>query len=172
MKTLIFLSILIISNTVIVSQEEPISEELALIEHYINVMDIVNEDVSGAPIKWHLLHMLQVINGVYAEAEKSNPNTYNSKTNLKWRYTSIFGKIPRGYVKAPNNVNPTYDISEKDIREELEKAKLSLKAWNTLQKNSYYNHHILLHLNKRKIKRFYKVHTKHHLKIVRDILRK
>ncbi|MGB5981993.1 MAG: hypothetical protein WBG46_07580 [Nonlabens sp.] len=171
MKHLIQIVFLICSSLMVSGQEIDLSKEFAQMEQYLSSIEISNSNVSEAPVKWHLLHSLQVINGVIDMAGKSDPDSFNSKTNIKWRYVSIFGKIPRGQVKAPDVVNPTFRISKKDIMNELNKAKLSLLDWKNLQKNSYYEHHVLLHLNKRKIRRFLKVHTRHHLKIIRDILK-
>jgi phosphoribosyl-dephospho-CoA transferase len=113
---------------------------------------------------------LQVINRVIDEAINSNPAEFNSKSNSKWWYVSTFGKIPRGKVKAPDVVNPSFDITKEDIKTTLEYARLSVSELSSLEKNNFYEHHVLLHLNKRKIKRFLKVHTRHHLRIINDII--
>ena len=170
MKYFIALSILLTPIAKVTAQEMNLTKEVLKIEKYLAVMDESNLSISEAPVKWHLLHALQVINGVIDEADTSNPDNFSSKSNFKWKYVSTFGKIPRGQVKAPDAVNPSFTISEKDLRDELDKAKLSLTTWQNLQKNNYYDHHVLLHLNKRKIRRFLKVHTRHHLRIVHDIL--
>jgi len=160
-----------ISTNQIVAQDFTLDEQFSKIESYLVDMEKLNIDVSKAPVKWHLLHVLEVINGVYKEAKNSNPENYKSGSNIQWFYVATFGKIPRGKVTSPEGVNPSYDISEKQMNEALEKAKESVKNWKTLQKNSFYAHHVLLNLNKSKIKRFLKVHTNHHLKIVKDILK-
>ena len=154
-----------------IAQEMNLNKEFLKIEEYLSVMEKTNVDVSEAPIKWHLLHILQVISGVINEAVNSNTDEFSSKSNIKWWFVSTFGKIPRGKVKAPDAVNPNFDITEEDIQIALENAKLSLSEWSKLEKNNFYVHHILLHLNKRKIKRFLKVHTRHHLRIISDIVK-
>ena len=146
-----------------------LDKEFLKIENYISVMEKSDKDVSKAPVKWHLLHLLQVIKGVIDNATSSDTVEFNSKSNLIWKYTSLFGKIPRGKITSPDVVNPKFDITEIEIRTTIDEAKLSVSQWSKLKKNNFYDHHILLHLNKRKIKRFLKVHTRHHLRIVRDI---
>jgi len=152
-----------------VAQEMKLDKEFLKIENYISVMEKSDKDVSKAPVKWHLLHLLQVIKGVIDNATSSDTVEFNSKSNLIWKYTSLFGKIPRGKITSPDVVNPKFDITEIEIRTTIDEAKLSVSQWSKLKKNNFYDHHILLHLNKRKIKRFLKVHTRHHLRIVRDI---
>ena len=139
-------------------------------EEYITVMETSNDSVSKAPIKWHLLHMLQVINGVVYTAAQSDPDEYDSKSSFSWFYVSTFGKIPRGRGKAPASVNPSFDISEEEIRQTLEAAKQSLAAWSDLEKKNYFSHPVFLDLKKSEIKRFLIVHTRHHLDIVEDFV--
>ena len=169
MKGVITLMIFFGLNNSIISQELELNKEFLSIEKYVSSMEELEEDISKAPVKWHLLHKLQVINGVVDIAANSNPEDFNSKSNFKWWYVATFGKIPRGQVKAPDVVNPSFDITEKDIKNALENAKLTASQWSNLEDNNFYQHHVLLDLNKRKIRRFLKVHTRHHLRIVRDI---
>lgn len=168
---LVLLFVSLISSANIIAQELDLDEEFSELETCISEMEELDTTVSKAPVKWHLLHALQVINGVYEQANGSSPADYSSKTNVKWRYVSVFGKIPRGKVKAPNAVNPSFDIDENEIRTELEKAKKSLSKWSSLEENNFYTHAVLLDLNKRKLKKFLTIHTQHHLKIVSDILK-
>jgi len=170
MKYLVTLLFFLFLNNVSIAQEMELNKEFLKIEAYLPAMENLNNNVSKAPIKWHLLHSLQVINNVIDEATNSDSKNFNSKSNFKWWYVSTFGKIPKGEVTAPDNANPKFNITNKDIKTALENAKLSLSKWSDLNKNNFYVHHVLLNLNKRKIKRFLKVHTRHHLRIVRDIL--
>ena len=167
-----FITILIIfcSHHLVMSQAIDLNKEFLEIENAISVMEKTNPSVSQSPVKWHLLHLLGVINTVIDEASNSNEADYNPKSNFNWFYVSTFQKMPRGKVEAPDKVNPNLDISQKDIRTELENAKLSLSKWSDLNKNNFYEHHVLLHLNKSKLRKFLKIHTRHHLKIVRDII--
>jgi len=148
-----------------------LDKELNQIESYLSSMDKINVEVSKAPVKWHLYHSLKVINGVLKEAQNSIPEEYNPKTNRQWRYVSIFNKIPRNKVTAPSKVNPSYNIQKDQIIAELQKARKSIEGWSDLEKNNFYKHAVLANLNKRKIKKFLRVHSRHHLKIVKDILK-
>jgi len=148
-----------------------LNKEFSQIEDYLEQREVINNSISKAPVKWHLLHMLQLINAVYRSVEQSKVADYNPKFSPVWMIVSSTGRIPRGRAKAPKSLNPTYDISEKDILTELEKAKQTLKKWDQLQKNNYFQHPVFNALNKRKTKRFIKIHTRHHLRIIKDILK-
>ena len=168
-----FLFIALLSSaTISNAQQIDLSEEILQIESRISVMEASDTTVSAAPVKWHLLHMLQVINAVYDEALASNPDQYDSKSNIQCFYVSTFQKIPRGKVTAPDRVNPSFEISEGEISSELAKTREKLANWDSLEEDSYFHHFMLLNLNKRKMKKFLRVHTRHHLKIVSDILEK
>lgn len=162
--------IFLFSYSIATAQEVDLTDEFLQLEEYMTVMDVSNASVSKAPVKWHLLHLLQVINGVMAVATHSDPNGFESKSSFEWFYVSTFGKIPRGKGKAPDAVNPSFEINEDDIRIELEAAKLSLTQWSNLDEDNYFRHPVFLDLNKRKLKKFVKIHTRHHLHIVKDIV--
>jgi hypothetical protein len=170
MKHRIAFFIFLFSYSIATAQEVDLTDEFLQLEEYITVMDKSSESVSAAPVKWHLLHLLQVINGVVASASQSDPEGYESKSSFEWFYVSTTGKIPRGVGKAPASVNPSFDISENDIRTALEAAKLSLIQWSNLDNKNYFSHPVFLDLNKRKLKKFLKIHTRHHLLIVEDIV--
>jgi len=165
-------SILLLAITVSASgQNKYMAKEMKFIEDNLNTIEINNKDVSKASIGWHLLHILKVINGIYEEADNSNPENYKSESNIKWFYVSFFGKIPRGKVKSPSEFNPKSDIKVDEIKEELAKARLNIKQWKSLSSKSHYKHPVLGLLNRRKSKRFIKVHSKHHIRIIKDILK-
>ncbi|MCZ4408802.1 DUF1569 domain-containing protein [Cryomorphaceae bacterium 1068] len=170
MKRHIAFFIFLFSYSIATAQEVDLTDEFLQLEEYLTVMDSLNESVSQAPVKWHLLHLLQVINGTMATATHSDPDGFESKSSFEWFYVSTTGKIPRGVGKAPDAVNPSFDISEDDIRIELEAAKLSLMQWSDLDDDNYFRHPVFLDLNKRKLKKFLKIHTRHHLHIVEDIV--
>jgi len=170
LNTILFLLLVVLTYTKSHAQQSLLEHQLQQVENYLPLFEKSNDEVSEAPVKWHLLHALKVINATYNEALSSKSANYNRASNFKWWYVSTFGKIPRGTVRAPDTMNPSFDIKKTEIISELNIVKVNLKNWDSLQKNNFYDHAILLNLNKRKLKRFLKVHTKHHLKIIRDIV--
>ncbi|MGW9684255.1 DUF1569 domain-containing protein [Flagellimonas sp. 2504JD1-5] len=146
--------------------------EFAKIERYILQRDITNLKVSKANVAWHLDHMLKTINVIYKSLEASNPEAYKSNFNLTRTLIYIWGDFPRGVAKAPRVVRPPEVILTEDLHRQIEKAKENLKKIKNLDSNAHFEHPYFGVLNKKKSIKFLKIHTHHHLKIVRDILKK
>lgn len=153
------------------SEQLFLSKELNTIISFIEKGESLNKDISMASVKWHLQHCLLVINKVLAAVEASDPEHFKNKFNFNRSLIFMLNSIPRGKGKAPKQVRPDGDISRKSIESNIAKARAHLKNLNTLDKNAYFNHPFFGDLNVKNTKRFLKLHTKHHLKIIKDILR-
>jgi hypothetical protein len=57
-----------------------------------------------------------------------------------------------------------------DIYQQLTAAKEALDKFSTLDKRHYFNHPVFGILNRNRSLRFLKIHTRHHLRIIRDIV--
>lgn len=138
----------------------------ALLPH----LDKINTEVSVQSIGWQISHNLLVINSVCKEMINSNPSTYKWKFNKIRLIVLTTGKIPRNKVRAPKNVTPEI-FNLESVKIELEKAFSLVKRLNTLDKNTHFIHPFFGDINLKTTKRFLAVHTEHHLKIMRDILK-
>lgn len=146
--------------------------------NYLNEMnslianhETVKQSVSKSSVGWHLDHNLKVINNVIKALQESDPDNY--KNNF-----SFFGKLffsinffPRGKAKAPKYVRPPEVISKSDIISQLNLAKQNMESISHLDKNAYFKHPLFGNINTKRVNRFLEIHTNHHLKIVRDILK-
>ena len=141
------------------------------IAYLIQFKDITREQVSKVPIAWHLDHSLKVINKIHGVLKNSDPTVYEKRFSFSRAFIFLFGYIPRGRAKSPASVLPSYDIKTEEILSQLEEARLNFRELETLDRNANFVHPIFGHLNTKQTKRFLEVHTKHHLKIVSDILR-
>lgn len=142
------------------------------IEHNVPNKEMSNSKVSKVNVGWQLDHSLKVINGVCTILLKTKHEKYKRDFNF-WRLILFpFGYIPRGKAKAPKIVQPDGHISVEDLHAQLEIARKHLDKISPLPKKSYFIHHIFGTLSKRQTLRFLEIHTKHHLKIVNDILKK
>lgn len=129
-----------------------------------------NRDISVESVGWHLLHNLQVINGVIASLASSDPNAYAPKFSfLKWGIL-LTKKMPRGKARAPKSVMPT-QIDKAELDAALDRASLSVLNLLNQSPKQYFTHPMFGDLNTKLTSRFLWIHTEHHLKIVRDILR-
>ena len=84
-------------------------------------------------------------------------------------FISILGFFPRGKAKAPKVVLPEGNITEESLKNSIEKVKIALQDWESLDKNAHFPHPVFGKLNKKSTEWFLKLHTNHHLKIVNDI---
>lgn len=144
---------------------------LGEIEQDIPFKDRKNDSVSVSNIGWQLDHSLKVFNVVSEWTIQSDPKEYEQKFNF-WRMVLFpIGYIPRGKVKAPKIVQPPNIILDEDLYTQLQAAKNHISILKSLPKSSYFKHFIFGKLSKKQTLRFLQMHTNHHLKIVRAILK-
>jgi hypothetical protein len=141
------------------------------LEQYLPEGAKKNTAISAAAINWHIDHSLKVINSVSKNIMQSDPALYQKEFN--WRRTFVFikGGIPRGVGKAPKTVTPPDIIMESDLLEQISAAKKWTDALNSLQPNQNFKHPLFGMLNAKQTVKFLKMHTRHHIKIIQDIIR-
>ena len=81
------------------------------------------------------------------------------------------GKIPRGKAKAPKVVIPTHVATHEELKAKLQAAKNNILKLNSFSENSFFKHPFFQDLNVKQTEKFLLIHTKHHLKIIEDILK-
>jgi len=141
------------------------------LENYIPAMDIENKNVSVANVAWHTQHSLLVINSILNTLKNADPNLYQWTFNFNKLLVFTLRYIPRGKGKAPKVVQPANEITKQLLLESVEKAKINMLAINDLHQSQYFLHPYFGHLNKEATIKFLAIHTKHHLKIINDILK-
>ena len=151
---------------------EILKQLLSRIENNIANKDFKNEQVSTSTIGWQLDHSLKVITRVSEATIHSNPDTYKYEFKPIRTVLLTLGAFPRGKAKAPKIVLPPEDITTEDLQHQLKNAHESLKILVSLPKTSHFKHPLFGMLTKKQTIRFLEIHTKHHLKIIRDILKK
>ncbi|MFD2561623.1 DUF1569 domain-containing protein [Aquimarina rubra] len=154
------------------AKKEYMDSQLYDIAYLIQFRDRVNTKVSKVPIAWHLDHSLKVINRIHDVLKSSDPTVYEKRFNLARRFSFAFGYIPRGKGKSPGSVLPPDDIQTEDILSQLEIARENIADFKSFDADVNFIHPVFGQLNKKQAKQFLKIHTKHHLKIIQDILRK
>lgn len=146
----------------------PLVKEL---ESYITLKNRRNDAVSKSDVAWQIDHSLKVINLVCDTLLKSNPKEHKSKLN-KWRLLFFtLGGFPRGKVKAPKFVRPPEIISTEDLNNQIQLAYKNIESVRLANKHAHFKHFIFGMLHKKRTVRFLKLHTNHHLKIIRDIVK-
>lgn len=152
------------------SSNDHLEEQLVTIEGFFDKKDISNPEVSKSGVGWHLDHILKVINNISDSLAISNPSDYTSTFNTQRVFVLTTGFIPRGAAQAAASVTPPDTILLDSLRLQLENAKQNLNAFENLNAEAHYKHAVFDNLNRDQTRRFLEVHTRHHLKIVADIL--
>lgn len=149
-------------------------EILALIEKtasYIPSAHKTNPAISAVPVSWHIEHVLIATMAITDQLSKSDPSNY------KWQFNKnrllVFGlnKIPRGKAKAPAAVIPKDNTSIERMNKLVELTRDKINTIDKLDRRSNVKHPNLGLLNVSGAMRFVKIHLKHHLKIIEDIIR-
>ncbi|WP_293873547.1 DUF1569 domain-containing protein [Flavobacterium sp.] len=141
------------------------------LESHIADFEKTNSAVSTSTIGWQIDHSFLVINKVVSDIKNSNPENYKWKFNWKRSLIQIINKIPRGKAKAPQVVQPTESSSIEKLTEKFDLAKKSIAELELLPATSYFKHPYFGDLNLKSAIWFLKLHTKHHLKIIKDIVK-
>lgn len=139
---------------------------------YIQHKALLNSKVSTAPVGWHLAHNLKVIHSILDGLENSDPDQYRRSFSWKKEFVYLTGKIPRGKARAPRMVIPEENISEVELREQIDSAKTGVNHIASGSKTSFFEHPYFGHIKRDETAKFLVIHTEHHLKIARDIVRK
>jgi hypothetical protein len=148
-----------------------LEKELKFIEDYIEFKDRKNLKVSKATVGWHLDHSLKVLNNVLVSLKESNSENFSPHFNLKRNIILMLGVFPRGKVKSPKRVLPPEIIEKEEIENQLNQVIKKLESINIIEKEQFFTHPIFKDLNKKQTIRFLQIHTNHHLKIIKDILK-
>ncbi|SNY94665.1 DUF1569 domain-containing protein [Flagellimonas pacifica] len=148
-----------------------LNKELSKIEAYILQRDSFNPKVSKVDVAWHLDHMLKTVIVICKALEASNPAAFKPNFNLTRSLIYIWGDFPRGVAKSPRVVLPPDNILTEDLHLQIETVKENLKKIQGLDSKAHFEHPYFSVINKRQSIKFLKIHTRHHLKIVADILK-
>ncbi|RAJ14953.1 DUF1569 domain-containing protein [Olleya aquimaris] len=140
------------------------------LESYINKDTALNPKISKATVGWHIDHSLKVINSVCLSLQKSEPNTFKNNFSVLGKVFFTLGFFPRGKAKAPKYVRPPEVILKEDLLQQMQLAKTNIKTLSNLDKDAYFKHPFFGNINQKRVPKFLTLHTKHHLKIIKEIL--
>ena len=140
-------------------------------ENYFQHFEKQNYLVSKSPVGWQIDHSLKVIVNIVSSLKNSNPDDYKYNFNLKRSIVYFKKKIPRGVGKAPKSVRTFDKITLEDLQTQFEIAKKTIKDLENLDPKSNFKHPLFGRLNLKQTRFFLIIHTKHHLKIIEDILK-
>jgi len=148
-----------------------LKNELAEIARLIDQDDKKNSTVSEKGIYWHLDHSLIILINVSKVLKKSDLSDYKSTFNFTRSLIFTLNFIPRGKGKAPKSVYPLDDITKEELLKQFEEAKQQINSIKDLPPKNNFKHPLFGILNLKQTKKFLRLHTDHHLKICRDIVK-
>lgn len=150
-------------------KSKKLSSYIAEFESYIPQYDTSNPKVSQSTVGWQIDHSLKVVIGIISLL-KASKGEEKSKRTLLGRFCLTTGYIPRGRGKAPKQVLPPEEIKKEDLSKQIKVAKQLVSQLDTIDPRVTFKHPYFGVLNNKQTKRFIEIHSKHHLKIIRDIL--
>lgn len=143
---------------------------LAELESAIAQQQAMNAAVSKANVGWHIEHSLLTIDVVIKALKKSDPQHYTPRFSMPRLIVFTTNAIPRGKAKSPKAVVPDAYTAQ-SLREHVNLTKSNIEELAAIDKNKYFNHPFFGHIRAAKTRKFLVIHTSHHVKIIRDILR-
>jgi len=141
------------------------------LEAQIANYSILNKAVSEGNVGWHIVHSCLVIDSVCGAVCKSDPSKFIKKFSFKAFLVLLINSFPRGKAKAPLFTIPSQELSPASVLQSIQTSRKSIEALSKAAKNQYFTHPIFGDLNTADTFKFLAVHTNHHLKIIRDILK-
>lgn len=129
--------------------------------------------VSKQSVGWHIDHSLKVIAQAEKRLSQTNPEQYQAPGFNLWKsVVMITGYIPRGKVKAPKLVQPEVEeFTEEALRQKERDARVLIEEALQASPKGYFEHPIFGHVARDEAQKFLAVHTHHHIKIIKDILK-
>jgi hypothetical protein len=140
-------------------------------ESYVSQYEAVNVKFSTASVGWQIEHSMLTITKIIYALENSDSTKYQWSFKLSRYIIFTLGKIPRGKAKAPSVVLPSETISLDTLKSHIAEAKTQATKLDSLPANSYFKHPYFGDLKLKQATRMLEIHTRHHLSIIRDILR-
>ncbi|MFM6924450.1 MAG: hypothetical protein ACKOU7_03040 [Ferruginibacter sp.] len=130
-----------------------------------------NNAVSKEPVGWHIQHSLLVALQVITALERSNPAYYKPAFNLRKFIIYSINKIPRGKAKAPESVLPKTAINSEELNKNFALLKTRIHVLEDLQPRSFFKHPYFGNLHVKESIKMIRLHTRHHIDIINDIIR-
>jgi len=140
------------------------------LESKLPFIELKKEAVSQVAVGWHLEHSLLALLKMITAVEHSDPADYKWEFNLKRFIVLGLGKIPRGRAEVPDSVKPGENINMATIKPLIERAKQKAEMFEKLSNDKFFKHPFFGDLRLKQARRIIDIHTKHHIKIINDII--
>jgi len=153
------------------NNQKKLRVQLNELEGYYEYRNHVSESISKATVGWQTFHILKVINIICEAIKVSNPKDYKKRFNKYKTVCFIFNFFPRGKGRAPKVSRPPEVFNLEDIINQFKLTNSNIQDVSSLDAHVNFEHPIFGQLNKKETQKFFVIHTEHHLKIIREILK-
>ena len=150
-------------------QIQKLTVQLSAIADLCPAAVTVNSKVSQVSAGWHLSHCMLTLTKIIESIAASNPEGYKQRFSFIKLLVFASGNIPRGEGRAPKTVQPT-EINEGALQSQLQELRKLFAQLEVLHPNQYFPHPYFGDLKLKEAIKFMEIHTRHHLKIVREIV--
>ena len=147
-----------------------VQNKIQALSAYINQSALVSPEVSAVSVGWHIEHSLLVIKQITSTVAQSDPKLFKQKFNFNRLWVFLFHYFPRGKAQAPKVVIPNSELTIQALEDSIKHTYQALDYLKDCQPNQYFMHPFFGQLNRNQTIHFLSIHTKHHLKIIKDII--
>jgi hypothetical protein len=141
------------------------------LEDNIPKQELINPAVSASSIGWHIEHALLTLDQIIEAIKRSDPKKYKWKFSFPKLLVYSINRILRGRAKAPGSVQPKNDITIDTLKDHLGITREKVEGLNELEAYKHFEHPFFGKLKLRPAIKFLEIHTRHHLAIIKDILK-
>jgi hypothetical protein len=144
---------------------------LQQLEQYRSQHQLRELSVSKVSVAWHLQHSLLVANAIIKLLAKSKADEYKAHFSFKKPLFFLLKYIPRQKAKAPKAVCPDEsNVNLTDIDVLVKKVNERYRQLADMPSKAYFHHFYLGKMHKKQAINFIAIHTKHHIRIIQDII--
>jgi hypothetical protein len=148
-----------------------LSELLNELGSKIPKQEFINLEISKSSVGWHIEHTLLTINLIVRALKNSNQNDYKWKFNFPRVLVFSMNSIPRGRAKSPKAVQSKNNFNSVSLKNHINIATERIKELSSLKTDNFFEHPVFGNLNLKPTIKFLEIHTRHHIKIINDIIK-
>jgi len=130
-----------------------------------------DDTVSGWSVGQQIEHTLSALSAMSVALRRGRNEADGRRPNRFLALVLESGTIQRGRVKAPSAMLPSDHPDKKNLQRLILKTRNRISILGGLPPQASFVHHILGPMHRDEALQFMSIHTEHHLKIIRDILR-
>jgi hypothetical protein len=126
--------------------------------------------VSDWSVGMHVHHCCLAMIEIWDELIASTPPPPHSRWSLRTAVLFLSGRIPRGRDRSPEVAIPQHDVSKEELLSLLERCQQIVTDVRRLDPGAWFRHFAFGVLDRDKAFKFIRIHNRHHLRIIADIV--